>query len=42
MEIRTMSDEQRKAIALEYLRGLRDFFDIGIGRCGMLPRWRSD
>lgn len=20
----------------------RDFFYIGIGRCGMLPRWRSD
>jgi hypothetical protein len=42
MEIRTMSDEQRRAIALEYLRRLRDFFDIGIGRCGMPPRWRSD
>ena len=40
MEIRTMSDEQRRAIALEYSRCLR--FDIGIGRCGMLPRWRSD
>ena len=42
MEIRTMSDEQRRAIALEYLRRPRDVFDIGIGRCGMLPRWRSD
>jgi hypothetical protein len=42
MEIRTMSDEQRRAIALGYSRRLRDFFDIGIGRCGMLPRWRSD
>ncbi len=42
MEIRTMSDEQRRAIALEYLRHLRDFFDIGVDRCGMPPRWRSD